>query len=80
MRGRIANIQKIPIRKNRKWDVVELHKDVARRDKYQKVMDLKLKQKTEGQLEIDSVQKRWEHLERAIKATAEEIVGEKNIK
>jgi hypothetical protein len=43
-------------------------------------MDLKLKQKTEGQLEIDSVQKRWEHLERAIKATAEEIVGEKNIK
>ena len=32
----------------------------------------------EGEEEIDHVQKRWEHLEQAIKATAEEIVRETN--
>ena len=48
-------------------------------DKYQKVLDLKLKQKAEEE-EIDSVQKRWENLEQAIKATAEEIIGETKYK
>ena len=56
-RERIANVQKIPRRKTRRQDVEKLHKDVARKDKYQKVLDLKLKQKTEGEVEIDSVQK-----------------------
>jgi hypothetical protein len=30
----------------------------------------------EGEEETDSVQKRWEHLEQAVKTTAEETVGE----
>jgi hypothetical protein len=37
---------------------------------------LKLKLSTEGQEETDSVQKRWEHLEQAIKAMAEETIRE----
>lgn len=47
-------------------------------DKYQEVLDVKLKLKlsTEGQEETDSVQKRWEHLEQAIKAMAEETIRE----
>jgi diphthamide synthase subunit DPH2 len=44
-------------------------------------LDVKLKKKkTEGEEETDSVQKRWEHLEQAIKATAEEIMGETKLK
>jgi hypothetical protein len=43
-------------------------------------LDLKLKQKMEGEEETDSVQKRWEHLKQAIKATAGEIIGETNYK
>ena len=57
MRERIANFPKIPRRKTRRWDVEKLHKDIAQRDKYQKVLDLKLKQKTEGEEETDSVKK-----------------------
>ena len=41
---KIAKIQKIPRIKTR-GDVEKLHKDVAQRDKYQKVLGLKLKQK-----------------------------------
>jgi len=61
VRERIANVQKTPRRKTRKWNVEKLHKDTAQRDKYRKVLDLKLKQKMEGEEEIDHVQKRWEH-------------------
>jgi hypothetical protein len=68
VRERIANVQKIPRRKTRRWDVEKLHKDIPQRDKYKKVLVLKLKQKTEGQEELDSVQKRQEHLEQIIKA------------
>jgi hypothetical protein len=39
------------------------------------VWDLKLKQKTEGEEEIVSVQKIWEHLEQAIKFMVEKIIG-----
>ena len=39
-------------------------------------MDLKPKQKTKEEVEIYSVQKRWEHLEQPIKATEDEIIGE----
>ena len=45
VRERLANVQKIPRRKTRRWEVEKLHKDIAQRDKYQKVLDLKLKQK-----------------------------------
>jgi hypothetical protein len=41
-------------------------------------LDLKLKQKPEGEEVIDRVQRKWEHLEQAIKVTAEEIIGETN--
>jgi hypothetical protein len=80
VRKRVAKVQKIPRRKTRRWEVEKLRKDIAQRDKYQKVLDLKLKQKTEGEEEIDSVRKRWEHLEQAIKATAEEIIRETKYK
>jgi hypothetical protein len=49
VRERIANVPKIPRRKTRRWDVEKLHKDIAQRDTYQKVLDLKLKQKPEGE-------------------------------
>ena len=75
VRERIENIQKIPRRKTRRWDVEKLHKGIEWRDKYQKVWDLKLKQKTEGEEEIVSVQKIWEHLEQAIKFMVEKIIG-----
>jgi hypothetical protein len=42
---RIANVQKTPRRKTRRWNVEKLHKDTAQRDEYEKVLDLKLKQK-----------------------------------
>jgi len=45
VRERITNIQKTPRRKTRRWDVEKLQKDIAQRDKYQKALDLKLKQK-----------------------------------
>jgi hypothetical protein len=45
VRERITNVQKILRRKTRRWDVEKLHKDIAQRDKYKKVLDLKLKQK-----------------------------------
>ena len=45
VRGRIANFQKISRRKTIRWVVEKLHKDIAQRDKYQKVLDVKLKQK-----------------------------------
>jgi hypothetical protein len=61
VRERIANVQKTPRRKTRRWNVEKLHQNTAQRDKYRKVLDLKLKQKMEGVEEIDSVQKRWEH-------------------
>jgi hypothetical protein len=48
VRDRIENVQKVPRRKTRRWDVEKLHKDIAQRDKYQKVLDVKLKQKNEG--------------------------------
>jgi hypothetical protein len=76
----IANIQKIPRRKTRRWEVEKLNKEIAQRDTYQKVLDLKLKQKIEGEEETDNVQKRWEHLKQARKATAEEIIGETKYK
>jgi hypothetical protein len=72
VRERIANFQKIPRRTTRRCEVEKLHKDMAQRDKYQKIMDVKLKQSMEG--EEESVQKRWELLEQAIKATAEETI------
>jgi len=80
VRERIANVQKTPRRKTRRWDVEKLHKDAARRDEYKKMWDLKLKQKIEGEETVGSVQKRREQLEQAIKATAEEIIGETNYK
>jgi hypothetical protein len=58
LRECIANVQKIPRRKTKK-----LHKDIAQRDTYQKVLDLKLKQKPEGEEVIDRLQNRWELLE-----------------
>ena len=45
VRERIANVQKILRRKTRRWDVDKLHKDIAWRNKYQKVLDVKLKKK-----------------------------------
>jgi hypothetical protein len=75
VRERIANAQKIPRRKTRRWEVEKLHKDTAQSNRYQKALDVKLKQSMEGEEEIDSVQKRWEHLEQVIKATAEETIG-----
>ena len=80
VRERIANVQKTPRRKIRRWGVEKLQKDTAERDKYQKALDLKLKQKMEGEEEIQSVQKRWEHLEQAIKVVAEEIKEETKYK
>jgi hypothetical protein len=80
VRERIANVQKILRRETRRWDVQKLHKDIALRDTYQKVLDLKLKQKPEGEEVLDSAQKRWERLEKVIKATVEEIIGETNYK
>jgi hypothetical protein len=52
VRERTANVKKIPRRNTRTWDVEKLHKDIAQTDKYQKVLDLKLKQKMEGEEEI----------------------------
>jgi hypothetical protein len=66
---RITNVQKIRRRKIRRWDIEKLHKNIVQRDKNQKVLDLKLKQKTEEE-EIDCVQRRWEQLGQAIKDTA----------
>ena len=80
VRERVAKVQKTPRRKTRRWDVKKLQKDTAQRDKYQKALDLKLKQKTEGEEEIESAQKRWEHLEQAIKVVAEEIIAETKYK
>ena len=80
MRERIAKVQKTSRRKTRIWDVEKLQKDIAQTDKYQKAKDLKLKQKMEGEKETDSAQKRWEHLEQAIKAGAEEIIWESKYK
>jgi len=57
VRERTAKVQKIPRRKTRRWDVTKLHKDIAQGDKYQTVLDLKLKQKTEGEEETNSVQR-----------------------
>jgi len=45
VRERIANVQKTPRRKTRRWDVQKLQKDITQRNKYQKALDLKLKQK-----------------------------------
>jgi hypothetical protein len=80
VRERIANVQKTPRRKTRRWDVEKLQKDTAQRDEYHIALDLKLEQKTEEGEEIDTVQKRWEHLEQAIKVVAEEIMGETKYK
>jgi hypothetical protein len=80
VRERIANVQKTLRRKTRKWDVEKLQKDTAQRDEYQKALDLKLKQKMEGEEEIDSAQKRRKHLEQAIKVVAEEIIEETKYK
>ena len=44
VREKIANVQKIPRRKIIRWDVEKLHKDIAQRDKYQKVLDVKVKE------------------------------------
>jgi len=74
VRERIANIQKIPRRKTRRWDVEKLNKDMTQRDKYQQVLESKLKLVCEEG--ADSVQKKWEQLEKAIKAAAEETIGE----
>jgi hypothetical protein len=49
VRERIANVQKIPGRKTRSWEVEKLHKDMAQKDKYQKILDVKLKQSMEGE-------------------------------
>jgi exonuclease III len=38
VRERLANAQKIPRRKTRRWDVEKLHKDTAQKDRYQKVL------------------------------------------
>jgi endonuclease/exonuclease/phosphatase family metal-dependent hydrolase len=51
-RERIANVQKIPGRKTRRWEVQKLHKDMAQKDEYQKILDAKLKQSMEGEEEI----------------------------
>jgi hypothetical protein len=48
VRERIANVQKTPRRKTRRWDVEKLHKNAAQRDEYKKIWDLKLKQMMEG--------------------------------
>jgi hypothetical protein len=83
VRERIANVRKIPRRKTRRWDVEKLHKDIAQRDKYQKVLDVKLKLKMEGEEETDSTKEMGgggRHLEQAIKAMAEEIIGETKYK
>ena len=74
VRERIANIQKIPRRKTRRWDVEKLNKDTAQRDKYQQVLESNLK--SVGEEGADSVQKKWEQLEKAIKTAAEETIGE----
>jgi hypothetical protein len=74
VREGIANVQNIPRRKTRRWDVEKLNKDIARRDKYHQVLESKLK--SEGDEGADSVQNKWEQLEKAIKAAAEETVGE----
>jgi hypothetical protein len=42
---RIKNVLKTPRRKTRTWDVEKLYKDMVQRDKYQKVLDLKLNKK-----------------------------------
>jgi len=57
VRERIANIQKTPKRKTRRWDVQKLQKDTAQRDEYQKALDLKPKQNMEGEKECVCVQK-----------------------
>jgi hypothetical protein len=74
VRERTANVQKIPRRKTRRWDVEKLNKDTAQRDKYQQVLESKLK--SEGDEGADSIQKKWEQLEKAIKAVAKENIGE----
>jgi hypothetical protein len=75
VRERLANTQKIPRRKTRRWDVEKLHKDIAQRDRYQKVLDLK--QKKNGRRRKNrQCTKRWEHLEQAMKIVAEETIGE----
>jgi len=38
VRERIANVQKAPRRKTRRWDVEKLLKDTAQTDKYQKAL------------------------------------------
>ena len=72
VRERIANVQKIPRRKTRRWDIEKLNKDIAQRDKYQQEFNLK----SVGEEGADSVQKKWEQLEKAIKTAAEETIGE----
>ena len=76
VRERITNVLKTPRKKTRRWDVEKLSKDILQREKYQKVLDLKLKQKMEGEEGTDKVQEKWEFLEQAVKMTAEEIIGE----
>jgi hypothetical protein len=44
VREKIANVQKIPRRKNKRWDVENLNKDIAQKDKYQQVLESKLNQ------------------------------------
>jgi hypothetical protein len=43
VRERIANVQKIPRRKTRRWELEKLHNDKAQREKYHKVLGVKLK-------------------------------------
>jgi hypothetical protein len=78
VRERTTNVLKTQIRKTRRWDIEKLYKGIVQTAKYQKVLDLKLKQKTEEEEEeegTEKVQKKWEYLEQAIKAMAEETTG-----
>jgi hypothetical protein len=52
----------------------KLNTDIAQRDKYQQVLESKLK--SEGDIGADSVKKRWEQLGKAIKAAADETIVE----
>jgi len=48
VRDRIANVQKIPRRKIKRWDVEKLNKDIVQRDNYQKVLESNLKSGDRG--------------------------------
>jgi len=74
VRERIAKVQMVPKRKTRRWEVEKLNKDAPWRDKYQLALESNLKPgREEG---TDSVQNKWEQLEKAIKVAAEETLGE----